>query len=186
MRIELRRLQQQIGLTTVYVTHDQSEALAMSDLIAVMELGLVAQMDEPRAIYFRPANEFVARFIGAANLLHGKSESNTGAGGAGTVLLDDGSRIGCIFPAGGVMDSPVTLSLRPESLTIAPRDDHKATSLNILNGTVIAGSFLGGSARYDVQVNGRILRVTAPSKLSIDNGAAVSLTFSLDSAVVVG
>ena len=99
MRIELRRLQQQIGLTTVYVTHDQAEALAMSDRIAVMELGLVAQMDEPRAIYFRPANAFVARFIGAANLLHGKSELNTGAGGAGTVLLDDGSRIGCIFPS---------------------------------------------------------------------------------------
>src|SRR5580692_4196595 len=63
MRAELRRLQQQIGVTTVYVTHDQGEALAMSDLIAVMERGRIVQFDEPRTLYFRPANEFVASFI---------------------------------------------------------------------------------------------------------------------------
>ncbi len=183
MRIELRRLQQQIGLTTVYVTHDQAEALAMSDLIAVMELGRVAQMDEPRAIYFRPANEFVARFIGAANLLRGVSETSAGPGDRGEVLLDDGARIGCLFPAGAAEGHAVTVSLRPESLSISTHPDPQA---NTLHGTVVAGSFLGGSARYDVQVNQRILRVTAPSDLVFANGSVVSLTFSLDSAVVVG
>jgi|ERR1019366_2373004 iron(III) transport system ATP-binding protein len=184
MRIELRRLQQQIGLTTVYVTHDQAEALAMSDLIAVMELGRVAQMDEPRAIYFRPANEFVARFIGAANLLHGVCEAAAGPGDRGAVTLDDGARIGCIFPAGGVAGRAVTVSLRPESLAISTHRDLDAS--NTLAGTVIAGSFLGGSARYDVQVNQRILRVSAPSDQIFAIGSVVSLTFSLDSAVVVG
>ena len=186
MRIELRRLQQQIGLTTVYVTHDQSEALAMSDLIAVMELGRVAQMDEPRAIYFRPANEFVARFIGAANLLHGDCDSMVRPGEIGAVALDDGGRIGCVFPAGGVASRPVTVSVRPESLMIALSGSLVDPAWNILSGTVVAGSFLGGSARYDVQVNRQILRVTASSDLVFPNGSAVSLTFSLDSAVVVG
>jgi iron(III) transport system ATP-binding protein len=183
MRIELRRLQQQIGLTTVYVTHDQAEALAMSDLIAVMELGRVAQMDAPRAIYFRPANEFVARFIGAANLLTGDCESGVAAGDAGAVILDDGDRINCVFPAGCVAGRRVTVSLRPESLIVTPGT---GGTQNHLTGTVVSGSFLGGSARYDVQVRQRMLRVTAPSELVIPNGAAVSLTFSLDSAVVVG
>jgi iron(III) transport system ATP-binding protein len=186
MRIELRRLQQQIGLTTVYVTHDQAEALAMSDLIAVMELGRVAQMDEPRAIYFRPANEFVARFIGAANLLRGICDSEVRPGDTGSVVLDDGCRIGCVFPAGGVAGGGVTISLRPESLTVSPGGDQMEPALNTLAGTVVASSFLGGSARYDVRVNQRILRVTAPSDLFFPGGSAVSLKFSLDSAVVVG
>ena len=186
MRIELRRLQQQIGLTTVYVTHDQAEALAMSDLIAVMEMGHVAQMDEPRAIYFRPANEFVARFIGAANLLRGICDAATRPGDTGAVVLDDGGRVECLFPAGGIAGSAVTVSLRPESLVIAPPAGHGEAASNNLVGTVVAGSFLGGSARYDVQVNQRILRVTAPSELIFPNGSPVSLKFSLDSAVVVG
>jgi iron(III) transport system ATP-binding protein len=182
MRIELRRLQQQIGLTTVYVTHDQAEALAMSDLIAVMELGRVAQMDEPRAIYFRPANEFVARFIGAANLLQGVCESQVATGGSGAVVLDDGDRIGCVFPGGGAAGSAVTVAVRPESLIVTSG----STVMNSLMGTVISGSFLGGSARYDVQVKRRILRVTTPSDFIFANGSAVSLTFAPDSAVVVG
>jgi len=185
MRIELRRLQRQIGLTTVYVTHDQAEALAMSDLIAVMEAGRVAQLDAPRAIYFRPANKFVASFIGAANLLNGTCEAQTAPGAAGTVTLDDGGRIGCTFPTGGRAGSAVTVSLRPESLIILPRDN-QPEGPNALAGTVVACSFLGGAARYDVRVNQRTLRVTAPSDVSFPDGAPVRLTFSLDSALVVG
>lgn len=186
MRIELRRLQQQIGLTTVYVTHDQAEALAMSDLIAVMDHGRVAQMDEPRAIYFRPANEFVARFIGAANLLHGTSEAPTRPGEPGSVVLDDGERIRCVFPAGGAAGNAVTVSLRPESLAIGPGDALTHADSNALMGTVTGCSFLGGTARYDVRVNEQILRVTAPSDATFPDGAPVRLTFALDSAVVVG
>jgi iron(III) transport system ATP-binding protein len=184
MRIELRRLQQQIGLTTVYVTHDQAEALAMSDLIAVMELGRVAQMDVPREIYFRPANEFVASFIGAANLLRGVCDQMVAPGDAGAITLDNGGRIRCVFPQGAASGRAVTVSLRPESLCIAPVGDESPG--NSLTGTVIAGSFLGGSARYDVQVQQRVLRVAAPSEVVVPNGLVVRLMFSLDSAVVVG
>jgi len=185
MRIELRRLQRQIGLTTVYVTHDQAEALAMSDLIAVMELGRVAQMDEPRAIYFRPANEFVARFIGAANLLRGVCDSAVGPGHVGTVVLDDGNRVACVFPAGDQAGRVVTVSLRPESFAITASDSPTATP-NSLSGIVVACSFLGGSARYDVKVGQQILRVAVRSDIVFADGSPVRLTFSLDSAVVVG
>src|SRR5487761_2605123 len=97
MRVELRRLQQQIGVTAIYVTHDQAEALAMSDLVAVMEHGRIVQLGEPRAIYFRPANEFVASFIGAANLLDGTAIEAVAAGGVGVVRLEGGVRIACVF-----------------------------------------------------------------------------------------
>ena len=186
MRIELRRLQQQIGLTTIYVTHDQAEALAMSDIVAVMDQGNVAQMDEPRTIYFRPANEFVARFIGAANLLHGVCVAKTIAGEIGAVTLDDDTRIGCLFPEARKSGQAVTVSLRPESFIMSPLDAEFVPGPNILAGTVIASSFLGGSARYDVRVNQRVLRVSAPSDVVFASGEAVILTFALDSAVVVG
>ena len=186
MRIELRRLQQQIGLTTIYVTHDQSEALAMSDLVAVMEHGQIVQLDRPRAIYFRPANEFVARFIGAANLLHGICVADVAPGDMGPVRLDDGERIGCLFPSGGTAGHAATVSLRPESISLSPDTGDGASGPNILRGTIAAVSFLGASARYDVLVNQRMLRVAAPSDLVLSNGAAVSLVFTLDSAVAVG
>ena len=186
MRIELRRLQQQIGLTTIYVTHDQSEALAMSDLVAVMEHGQIVQLDRPRAIYFRPANEFVARFIGAANLLHGICVADVAPGDMGPVRLDDGERIGCMFPSGGTAGHAATVSLRPESISLSPDTGDGASGPNILRGTIAAVSFLGASARYDVLVNQRMLRVAAPSDLVLSNGAAVSLVFTLDSAVAVG
>ena len=72
MRTELKRLQSKIGITTVYVTHDQSEALALSDQIAVIDQGRIMQIGSPQDIYFRPANPFVARFVGATNLLAGR------------------------------------------------------------------------------------------------------------------
>ncbi len=93
MRAELRRLQQQIGITAIYVTHDQAEALAMSDLVAVMDHGRIVQFGEPRAIYFRPENEFVASFIGAANLLAGVTVAMVSAGDIGVLRMDDGGEV---------------------------------------------------------------------------------------------
>ncbi len=186
MRIELRRLQQQIGLTTVYVTHDQSEALAMSDQIAVMELGRVAQMGDPRTIYFRPASEFVASFIGAANLLRGTALAPAAAGASGSVHLDNGVIVTCLFARAATAGQEVTLSLRPESVALSPVSDRPGPGLNSLEGTVTAESFLGGSARYDVVTGGRLLRVSVPSEIAIAIGAAVRLTFPRDAAVVVG
>src|SRR4051794_2010449 len=132
MRAELRRLQQQIGITAIYVTHDQAEALAMSDVIAVMDHGRIVQFGEPRAIYFRPESEFVASFIGAANLLAGVAVATVAPGAVGRLRLDDGSEIGCMFPTGCNAGQPATASVRPESIAIAPSGAAAANGANVL------------------------------------------------------
>ena len=181
MRAELRRLQQQIGVTTIYVTHDQAEALAMSDLIAVMEQGRIVQLSDPRTIYFRPASAFVAGFIGSANLLTGTAQDAVGAEAVGTVRLADGGAIRCLFPEGGAAGAPVTISLRPESIVLGDGGD----GANHLAGTVTAASFLGGSGRYDVRAGGIDLRVVGSAETMVASGEAVTLSFPPAAAVVV-
>ena len=183
MRAELRRLQQQIGITAIYVTHDQAEALAMSDVIAVMDHGRIVQFGAPRDIYFRPENEFVASFIGAANLLEGATTADVQAGGVGRVRLATGEEIACLFPAGGTSGQATTASVRPESISILASDLPPAKAANVLRGTVNAASFLGASVRYDVQVGQRILRVIGPAEQALAQGTEVSLTFAPQSTV---
>ena len=96
MRSELKRLQSKIGITTIYVTHDQSEALALSDQIAVIDQGRIRQIGSPQDIYFRPANAFVARFVGATNLLTGNLAG--GVDGRGDVEILGERRIKCLVP----------------------------------------------------------------------------------------
>jgi iron(III) transport system ATP-binding protein len=177
MRTELRRLQRQIGVTTIYVTHDQSEALAMSDLIAVMDHGRVVQLDEPRAIYFRPASEFVAAFIGAANLLNGICVSSVAPGGVGALRLEDGAEIACVFPAGSEAGQATTASVRPESISITPVGTATPSGTPSLRGSVSAASFLGGSMRYDVAVGAHALRVVGPAESAFAPGTDVQLAF---------
>ncbi len=186
MRAELRRLQQQIGVTTIYVTHDQSEALAMSDLIAVMDRGRIVQLDEPRAIYFRPANEFVASFIGAANLIGGTTTAAVPSGGTGALRLENGVEIEGLFPAGAAAGQSATVSVRPESIAIAPIATDAGSGANVLHGAVTAASFLGGNVRYDVRVGERALRVVGAAESALAPGTDVVLTFPPQSAVSVG
>jgi iron(III) transport system ATP-binding protein len=186
MRAELRRLQQQIGVTTIYVTHDQAEALAMSDLIAVMEQGRIVQLADPRTIYFRPASAFVAGFIGAANLLAGTAQDAVRPGGTGPVRLDDGSAIGCLFPSGTAAGTAVTVSLRPESIDLVPEGQAALNGVNLLLGAVESASFLGGSGRYDVTVGARTLRVVGSAEVMVTAGSRVGLSFPPQAAVVVG
>ena len=119
MRGELKRLQSKIGITTVYVTHDQSEALALSDRIAVINQGEVIQVGSPEDIYFRPASPFVARFVGATNLLAGRLIAANA--GKGEVEVLNARRIACLAPQ--AIDDPasVVVSIRPESIRLAPR-----------------------------------------------------------------
>src|SRR5215203_5393149 len=135
MRSELKRLQSKIGITTVYVTHDQSEALALSDQIAVIDQGRVRQIGSPQDIYFRPANPFVARFVGATNLLAGQLYFS--ADGRGDVQVLGDRKIKCLVP--GAIDDPaaVSVSIRPESIQLV-RPDARATQPpgNCLSGRV--------------------------------------------------
>ncbi len=181
MRIELRRLQREIGITTVYVTHDQSEALAMSDLIAVMDRGRIVQLDAPRAIYFTPASAFVARFIGAANLLAGVAAAAVAAGTLGAVRLDGGAVIQALFPAAAPAGTRLSVAVRPESITLGTPDG----TANRLDGTLADVSFLGATLRCDVAVGAEMLRVATTADVAPAPGAAVRLAFAPQAAIAL-
>jgi spermidine/putrescine transport system ATP-binding protein len=123
MRVELKALQEQTGITFIFVTHDQEEALTMSDRIAVMSAGEVQQIGTPRDIYEAPVNRFVADFIGETNLL--AVDVQTVANGIGTVTLQGGQSLAC--PAATGVTGPHHLSIRPERVSIAPDGDLTAT-----------------------------------------------------------
>ncbi|MEX6508647.1 ABC transporter ATP-binding protein [Jiella sp. M17.18] len=116
MQVELRSLQKSLGITTVFVTHDQEEALAMADQVAVMRAGEIEQIDAPGAIYERPATEFVASFLGASNFFDGEIQSVSGD----RVRIDIGGSV-IELPAVGVPRSGrVKLAIRPEKIKLAP------------------------------------------------------------------
>jgi putative spermidine/putrescine transport system ATP-binding protein len=118
MQIEVKRLQRQLGLTTILVTHDQDEAMSVADRIAVMNKGKVEQFDSPVAIYDRPKTLFVNGFIGTTNLLPGKLAAVVGD--TATVALDAGATLRLPAPQGIAPGSPVILSVRPEQLVLSP------------------------------------------------------------------
>jgi ABC-type Fe3+/spermidine/putrescine transport system ATPase subunit len=152
VRSEIRQLQQQLGKTTLYVTHDQEEALAISDRIAVMNRGRILQLGTPLQIYHHPANRFVADFVGLANFVDAEM---IGAGqvraGAMTLAVPDGARPG----------ARVTVLLRPEAIRLHRQAPPGAQ--NVLPGRIRAASFLGTLARYWVEVHDASWIVDAPS-----------------------
>lgn len=184
MRAELKRLQQQLGVTTVYVTHDQSEALEMSDTIAVMDQGRIVQMGPPQDIYFRPANRFVATFIGTTNLLPGKVESHTAEGETGAVVLDGGSRIECLFPTEQPAGAAIEVSVRPEVIRIG-RKVADGAGADHLHGQIAQMAFQGSSFRYGVRVGAHELTVHGSADDPFAVGEDVDVSFAARSAVVV-
>jgi spermidine/putrescine transport system ATP-binding protein len=147
MQLELKRIQQELGITFVFVTHDQEEALTMSDRIAVMTQGRVDQIGTPTEIYHQPSSVFVAGFIGTANLL-----PVTVAAADGDTIAVESPLVGrLVVPAGGqrlAMGADVTLMVRPERLRIGPSsgDGVEAT----LTGVVFQGPVLRCQARTDI------------------------------------
>ena len=149
MRTEIRRIQQEAGITAIYVTHDQSEAMALSDQIIIMEKGVVAQIGTPQEIYYHPASEFVADFIGEANFLRGPL--STKAGDAGVVTVE-----GTAVDVVGVENLPegkeCTLVLRPESAVLADK--------GVLPCKVIVSCFMGSYQNYHVMVGDTLVKIT--------------------------
>ena len=132
MRTEIRRIQQEAGITAIYVTHDQSEAMALSDQIIIMNKGVVAQIGTPQEIYYHPANEFVADFIGEANFLRGPLTEKRGDEGTVTV---DGTPVSVTGVSAMEQGANCTLVLRPESAVLADQGQ--------LPCTVIVSCFMG-------------------------------------------
>jgi len=150
MRLELLKLQRDLGLTTIYVTHDQEEALAMSTRIAVINRGQMVQEGQPRDIYEQPANEFVAGFVGQANLLAGRVRVMEERGL--TVELADGLTAEVSLQTLGSLTRPgdsVFIGIRPEAIQLS---DSKTASpgLNRLEGTIVASAYEGACVEYEI------------------------------------
>ena len=180
MRNELKRLQRQLGVTTVYVTHDQAEALEMSDTIAVLNKGRIVQMGTPREIYFQPADAFVAGFVGTTNLLAGVAEA-----GGDRVRLPGGGTIRCRLPAGMLAGQAVMVAVRPETITLLDRGMVGALDANEMAGTVEQASFIGDRMRYAVRTGDVLLVVYAPPTASPVVGDAAMLAFAPEAAYAV-
>jgi iron(III) transport system ATP-binding protein len=186
MRNELKRLQKQIGITTIYVTHDQHEALEMSDLIAVLNGGEVEQMGSPREIYERPRNAFVAGFMGATNLLPAKTAEAAGEGALHTIKLDSGDVVRVRFPHAVAANSRIVVSVRPDAIQLAaPRAVSPTEGFNSLPGTVAGSSYLGNIVRYVVEVPGGRLQAHQPAETSFAEGEQVELRFPVDKALAL-
>jgi spermidine/putrescine transport system ATP-binding protein len=160
MQIELKRIQTEVGITFVYVTHDQEEAMTMSDRIAVMRAGKIEQLGSAEELYERPATDFVAGFLGVSNLLPGRVTAATGD--QLEVDLDGGGavRATVIGPAPSV-GTKIRVGVRPEKLKLAMLADTDAANAssdvsagtNTIDGTVIDASYVGVSTQYIVRLN---------------------------------
>jgi spermidine/putrescine transport system ATP-binding protein len=148
MQLELKRIQQEVGITFIYVTHDQEEAMTMSDRLAVMRHGKIEQIGPPEAVYESPATEFVAGFLGASNMLDGEvKEANNGrttialtTGGAVTTRTDR-------VPPG---ISRVRVGVRPEKITIVPDDGNAPADRNAVTGLLRMSTYIGVNYQYKV------------------------------------
>ena len=173
-RTFLKKLQRDLGITTVFVTHDQAEALALADRIAVMESGKLRQLGSPREVFARPANTFVANFIGSTpmNLLPGQltSASSNGSDAVGVVSAAGGSLPATAFstPAG----AEVTVGIRPEYLTLTTND----VTGPALRGTVVVAENLGTQSLVTVDCDGTLVGVTVPEEEEPAPGTPVTLT----------
>jgi iron(III) transport system ATP-binding protein len=176
MRFELKEIQRRIGVTSIYVTHDQAEAMAISDRIAVMSHGQIKQIGKPREIYDSPEDPFTAEFIGLANFFPGKATSEKTVCLAGRQELEiDGCRE-------LNMGADVILSIRPHNIKIY-KEVNKTR--NELQGIVEKGAYLGDKVDYRVRVGDSILRIQTPPGEVFTEGTKVCLHLPAEKISVI-
>ena len=197
VRAEIRRLQQELGITTLYVTHDQEEALSLSDRVAVMRDGRVMQTASPKELYERPTSRFVADFVGTNNFLAGRVSARVGEWFAVETAV--GQVRG--RPAAGVGPGDrCVLAVRPENIDLNPGNgamrgeyreagDADRSKGNVLGGRVVLASYLGSVLRYDVEVaGGTLLKVDVRDPWHHDvlpAGREVTVTFPASAALTL-
>jgi spermidine/putrescine transport system ATP-binding protein len=190
MQIELKRIQQEVGITFIYVTHDQEEAMTMSDRIAVMNQGRYEQLGDPEGLYERPTTRFVAGFLGVSNLLPATVTGS--ADGYALAQLGDDARVR--VPRGLVNGhATIEVGVRPEKIRMNKADAEVPPGANELHGTVIDASYLGVSTSYVVEARtGARLTVYEQNVERTVHGSlyrpgdSVRLSWSPDHTFVVG
>jgi iron(III) transport system ATP-binding protein len=185
VRAEIRKLQKELGITTVYVTHDQEEALTLSDRIAVFNRGKILQIGPPKALYERPENRFVADFIGINNLVEGTVESVDAA----QQRLRVSTGIGELSAVTNGRFSPgdrCIVSVRPENADI---DGEPASGCNLAQGHIAFAAYLGNALRYDVDLGrGVVFKVDIRDPWhheQLPGGAPVTVSFASTSTVAI-
>jgi putative spermidine/putrescine transport system ATP-binding protein len=181
LRGELRRIQQDLGITALYVTHDQEEALSIADRIAVMRAGRIEQVGGPEEIYARPRTDFVADFVGISNLLAARVVS------AAEGLVDWAGEPLRIPAGAGTDGGAVILSIRPERLTLEREGAAARPGRNRLHGVLDVVTFLGPFVRLEISVHGRPIWVDVPTDraTALERKKPLSLTFAPDDCVVL-
>ena len=175
MRSELRVIQKQVGITTLFVTHDQVEALSMSDRVAVMNDGLIEQVGEPEKVYHDPASAFVADFIGGANMFEGTVESIE-ADGSATISTELGSLHGRGLP-GLVVGSTAVAAIHLEDVELTVDGADTSGRTNVLPARIGLGLFNGPSVTYRVHVGERVIEAQFDGHDAFANGTELSVVF---------
>ena len=167
MRFEIRRLHDEYRYTTVYVTHDQSEAMTTADLIAVMNGGRIEQLGSPEDIYDRPQSEFVARFIGASNIIKGIARDESHVAFAGATLQVVGAKL--------TAGQSASVAIRQHDIQLATQAPQNTA--NVVPARVTREVFLGATRDYLVEISdGTTLRIVTPPANLVAEGAEVWLT----------
>jgi len=186
MHIELREIQRRVGSTFMYVTHDQEEALVMSDRVVLMNNGAIVQEGTPRDVYRRPATLFAATFLGEANLFRGPASTEAHSSGA---VISEGPLT--IAAAGGSLDGATHswACVRPERISIHPSQNPPGGGENRATGSVSSIVFLGSVVRIGVNVGDREIEVEHRDDdliQSLQLGTPVEVSWSASDAVLIG
>jgi len=172
-RLEIRKLQQRVGITSVYVTHDQEEAMMLSDKVVIMKAGMIQQIGTPSEIYAHPVNRFVAGFIGKANFL--QAEVTTIEGTQFVMSVFGKKIVAPCWDKSIKKGEQVTVVVRPESILIGKTQEGK------VKGTVTNSVYFGSQMLYEVQVtDGQVFRIEVPDpqqQVRYSVGTSVGLTF---------
>jgi iron(III) transport system ATP-binding protein len=185
MRFEIRRLHEEFRITTIYVTHDQAEAMVTSDRIAVMNLGRIVQVGNPEEIFERPKSRFVAEFIGKTNILNGTLEDGR------TVALGGGLSLQ-VASAGHIRGKEVCICIRPHSISLianaAEAEQAKRGGCNLFSGIIQRRVYFGDAIDYTVELSGRRqnLRVVAPPSQRYAPGQKIFALAHPEHCVLVG
>ena len=185
LRFEIKSLVRRMGITAVYVTHDQAEAMVISDRIAVMDSGNVVQIGNPQEIYQKPTNRFVADFIGTMNFMSGEVIDIVENQNAVAVKTEFSDKMVCTTPDSttAAPGASVYASIRPEDVNVLTEPPQAAD--NVFKGKIVHKAYLGNFLFFFVSVNDTMIRVQAPHHLSQDEGQEVFLFFNPQKCMIL-
>ena len=185
MRFEIKSLVRRMGITSVYVTHDQAEAMVISDRISVMNAGDIVQVDIPEEIYKKPANRFVADFIGTTNFIPGEISELLKAKELVYVHTEFGQKMVCKMPESAMAstDKKVNVSIRPEDIEVFTEPIEGRD--NLFKGTIVHRAYLGNFLYLFVNVDSTMIRVQVPHNIPRKEGEELFLFLNPEKCIIL-